>query len=117
MTIEPATSSVQWHGRQIALTVKEFVVLEALLKRANRPVSRQQLEADVYGWNEPVDSNAIEVHVHFLRRKIAPTLIETVRGEGYRIGSLDKLGHVASAPADERGHVRPAPWQARPAGG
>jgi DNA-binding response OmpR family regulator len=90
--------------------VKEFVVLEALLKRLNRPVSRQQLEAEVYGWNESIDSNSIEVHIHYLRRKIDPALIETVRGAGYQIGSLDKLGTGANHPADEQGHPRQASW-------
>lgn len=73
----------------MSLTVKEFRVLEVLLQRAGRIVPRQQLEAEVYGWNENVGSNAIEVHIHHLRRKISPGIIETVRGVGYQLGPLD----------------------------
>jgi DNA-binding response OmpR family regulator len=63
-------------------------VLEVLLQRQHRIVTRQQLEAEVYGWNESVGSNAIEVHIHHLRRKISGELIQTVRGVGYQIGAL-----------------------------
>ena len=63
-------------------------MLEVLLQRQNRIVTRQQLEAEVYGWNESVGSNAIEVHIHHLRRKIASDLIQTVRGVGYQVGTL-----------------------------
>jgi DNA-binding response OmpR family regulator len=79
---------VLWHGEPVVLTAKEFRVLEALLQRQNRIVTRQQLEAEIYGWNESVGSNAIEVHIHHLRRKISIDLIQTVRGVGYQVGAL-----------------------------
>jgi two-component system OmpR family response regulator/two-component system response regulator QseB len=80
-----ATRTVLWHGRPVALTGKEFDVLETLLRRHPRVVSRAQLEDSLYGWNQAIDSNSIQVYVHFLRRKLAPGLIATIRGEGYRI--------------------------------
>jgi two-component system response regulator QseB len=88
LTLLPASNAVLWHGNTIVLTAKEFRVLEALLQRQNRIVTRQQLEAEIYGWNESVGSNAIEVHIHHLRRKISGELIQTVRGVGYQVGTL-----------------------------
>jgi DNA-binding response OmpR family regulator len=88
LTLLPASNSVHWRGETVLLTAKEFRVLEVLLQRQNRIVTRQQLEAEVYGWNESVGSNAIEVHIHHLRRKLASELIQTVRGVGYQVGSL-----------------------------
>lgn len=88
LTLIPANNSVEWHGATVLLTAKEFRVLEVLLQRQNRIVTRQQLEAEVYGWNESVGSNAIEVHIHHLRRKISGDLIQTVRGVGYQVGAL-----------------------------
>jgi DNA-binding response OmpR family regulator len=80
-----------WNGRPVTLTSKEFDVLEALVLRRPRVVSRSQLEEVLYGWGDEVESNAIEVYVHFLRRKFAPGLIITVRGKGYQIGSEELL--------------------------
>jgi DNA-binding response OmpR family regulator len=88
LTLRPASNSVVWQGRTVALTAKEFRVLEALVQRRQRMVPREQLEAEIYGWNENVGSNAIEVHIHNLRRKLSPELIETTRGVGYQIGAL-----------------------------
>ena len=88
LTLLPARNAVKWHDRVITLSVKEFWVLQVLLKRHGRPVTRQQLEAEIYGWNESVDSNSVEVHIHFIRKKIHPGLIKTVRGFGYQVGPL-----------------------------
>ena len=88
LTLLPARNAVKWHDRVIPLSVKEFWVLQVLLKRHGRPVTRQQLEAEIYGWNESVDSNSVEVHIHFIRKKIDPGLIKTVRGFGYQVGPL-----------------------------
>lgn len=85
LVLLPASNSVQWQGTTLPLTAREFRVLEALLRRQPRSVSRQQLEAEVYGWNENVASNAIEVHIHNLRRKLSNELIQTVRGVGYQV--------------------------------
>jgi DNA-binding response OmpR family regulator len=86
LTLHRTRNAVTWHGRTVALTAKEFWVVEALLKRYGRPATRQQLEEEIYGWNETVGSNSIEVHVHYIRKKVDRTLIQTMRGQGYQIG-------------------------------
>jgi DNA-binding response OmpR family regulator len=88
LTLLPSRNAVEWHGRTIGLTVKEFWVIQALLQRYGRPATRQQLEEEIYGWNESVGSNSVEVHIHHIRRKVDPDLIQTVRGVGYQIGPL-----------------------------
>lgn len=69
----------------VDLSAKEFAVLEALMQRPGAVLSRAQLEDSVYGWGEEVGSNAIEVHLHHLRKKLGPALIKNVRGVGYRV--------------------------------
>jgi DNA-binding response OmpR family regulator len=86
LSLLPSRNAVEWHGRAISLTVKEFWVVQALLQRYGRPATRQQLEEEIYGWNESVGSNSVEVHIHHIRKKIDPDLIQTVRGVGYQIG-------------------------------
>ena len=71
----------------VELSRREFCVLEALLRNKNRVMSRDQLEQCLYGWGEEIESNAVDVHIHFLRRKLGRSFIETVRGVGYRIKS------------------------------
>ena len=70
------------------LSAKEFAVLEVLMQRPGRVLSRSRIEESVYGWGEEVGSNSIEVHLHHLRRKLQPELIRNVRGVGYRIVPL-----------------------------
>ncbi|MEK7736244.1 MAG: winged helix-turn-helix domain-containing protein [Pseudomonadota bacterium] len=72
-------------GRLVELAAREFSILHALLESAGRVMTRAQLEASIYGWNEEPGSNAIEVHIHHLRRKLGPDLIKTLRGVGYLI--------------------------------
>lgn len=81
----------RWFGEPVALTSKEFDLLETLMLRRPRVVSRQHIEDTLYGWGDEVESNAIEVYVHFLRRKFTPALIVTVRGKGYQIGHEDVI--------------------------
>lgn len=88
LRLQPASNSVLWHGNSVLLTAREYRVLDTLVRRRGSAVSRQQLEAAVYGWNETIGSNTIEVHVHSLRRKLAPELIVTLRGIGYQLGAL-----------------------------
>lgn len=88
LKLQPASNSVLWHGNSVLLTAREYRVLDTLVRRRGSAVSRQQLEAAVYGWNETIGSNTIEVHVHSLRRKLAPELIVTLRGIGYQLGAL-----------------------------
>ena len=88
LKLQPSSNSVLWHGTSVVLSAREYRVLETLVRRRGGAVSRQQLEAAVYGWNETIASNTIEVHVHSLRRKLAPELIVTLRGIGYQLGML-----------------------------
>jgi len=76
-----------WDGTRVELTKREYRILDTLLRNRDRVLSRKQLEEALYGWGEEVESNAIEVHVHNLRRKLARGLIETVRGAGYRLNA------------------------------
>lgn len=85
LRLDPAARSVSWEGRPVALSAREFAVLHALLANAGRVLSKAQLEEKLYGWGEEIESNAVEVFVHHLRRKLAPELIRTVRGVGYMI--------------------------------
>ncbi|HEX4378036.1 MAG TPA: response regulator [Steroidobacteraceae bacterium] len=85
LTLNPSTHEVQLEGEPVHLSAREFALLEALLRRPGIPLSRSQLETSIYGWGEEVGSNAIEVHIHALRRKLGAESIENVRGVGYRI--------------------------------
>ena len=67
------------------LSLREFDLLHALMLNAGRVLSREQLEQRLYSWGQEVESNAVEVHVHHLRRKLGATLIQTVRGVGYTL--------------------------------
>lgn len=85
LEIDPATRTVQFAGAPVELQPREFAVLLELALNAGRVLTRAQLEARLYEWGEALESNAIEVHVHHLRRKLAPALIRTVRGVGYMV--------------------------------
>jgi two-component system, OmpR family, response regulator QseB len=83
ITLNPVSHSVERDGEPVVLSAHEFAVLEALLQRPGAVLSRAQLEDRLYGWNDAVESNAIEVYVHGLRRKIGSDAIRTLRGVGY----------------------------------
>jgi DNA-binding response OmpR family regulator len=83
LVLDPAARSVTLKGTRVPLSTREFDLLHALMLNAGRVMSRDQLEQRLYSWGEEIDSNAIEVHIHHLRRKLRPDLIETVRGVGY----------------------------------
>jgi two-component system OmpR family response regulator/two-component system response regulator QseB len=83
VTLDPGARSVTWQGRPVELPAREFEVLQELMLNAGRVLSREHLQERVYRWGEEVGSNAIDVHVHHLRRKLAPELIRTIRGVGY----------------------------------
>jgi DNA-binding response OmpR family regulator len=72
----------------VSLSAREFNILQALIERPHAVTSRTQLEERLYGWEEEVASNAIEVHIHNLRRKLGEQRIRTVRGLGYSLGEL-----------------------------
>jgi len=83
LELDPAAHTARFKGQPVELSAREFAVLQALALNAGRVLSRERLEQSLYGWGEEVESNAIEVHIHHLRRKLAPDLIRTVRGVGY----------------------------------
>lgn len=89
LTLDPAARSVSFRGHPVALQPREFAMLQELVLNAGRVLTRSQLEARLYEWDTGLDSNAIEVHVHHLRRKLAPGIIRTVRGVGYMIPRPD----------------------------
>lgn len=83
--LDPAARCVSFRGRPVELSAREFVLLHELMLNAGRVLSREQLAQKLYSWGEEIESNAIEVHVHHLRRKLAPELLRTVRGVGYML--------------------------------
>jgi DNA-binding response OmpR family regulator len=83
ISLDPAEHRVQFQGQPVELSSKEFALLHELMLNAGRVLSREQLEQRLYPWGDEVESNAIEVHIHHLRRKLAPESIHTVRGVGY----------------------------------
>lgn len=85
LIISEARRSVALDGKEIAVSRREFAILHALAERPGHVLSRSQLEDRIYGWQEEIESNAVEVHIHKLRAKLGRSRIETVRGEGYRI--------------------------------
>ncbi len=85
VTLDPARRTVTLDGAPVDLSAREFATLHGLLLSAGRVLSRAQLEEKLYGWGEEIESNAIEVYIHHLRRKLYPELIQTVRGVGYLV--------------------------------
>ena len=85
LILNPATHQVHFGEEEIALSAKEFSVLHALIDRPGAVLSRPQLEQHLYGWNDEIESNAIEVHIHNLRKKLGKDLIRNVRGVGYMV--------------------------------
>jgi two-component system OmpR family response regulator/two-component system response regulator QseB len=83
LTLDPASHAVTYRGKPVALKPREFTLLHELMLSAGRVLTRETLESRLYAWGGEVESNAVEVHVHHLRRKLAPELIRTVRGVGY----------------------------------
>lgn len=81
--LDPAARTVTSSGDPVTLTQREFDLLHVLMLNAGRVLSREQIEQQLYGWGQEVESNAVEVHVHHLRRKLGTRLIQTVRGVGY----------------------------------
>ena len=87
VTFDTAARRVTQNGKEVALSARELSLLEALLDRHGAILSRAQLEERIYGWGEEIESNAVEVYVHSLRRKLGADFIRTVRGVGYTIRS------------------------------
>lgn len=83
ITLDPATREVHYQGHAVDLSAKEYALLLALMQHPGRALSRAQLEEHLYAWGEEIGSNAVEVYVHHLRRKLYPEAIRTLRGIGY----------------------------------
>ena len=87
LEIDTAAKRVRFRGRDVPLSAREYALLEALADRPGRVMSRAQLEERLYGWDEEIASNAVEVHIHALRRKLDAALIRNVRGLGYSLAT------------------------------
>jgi two-component system OmpR family response regulator/two-component system response regulator QseB len=85
VVLDPAARTVRKAHSPVPLSTREFDLLHALMLNPGRVLSREQLEQRVYGWGQEVESNAVEVHVHHLRRKLGAQLVQTVRGVGYML--------------------------------
>jgi two-component system response regulator QseB len=91
VTFDAAEKRVTQDGKEVALSARELSLLEALLDRPGAILSRAQLEERIYGWGEEIESNAVEVYVHSLRRKLGSDFIRTVRGVGYTIARVREI--------------------------
>ena len=89
LEIDAAARVVRWKGSEVSLSPREYALLEALANRPGAYLTRAQLEERLYGWDEEIASNAVEVHIHALRRKLDPGVIRNVRGMGYTIAKDD----------------------------
>jgi two-component system response regulator QseB len=85
LTLDPVGHQVTLEGNAVALSAREFALLEALMARPGAVLSKSQLEEKIYGWGEEIGSNTVEVYIHSLRKKLGPDLIRNVRGLGYMV--------------------------------
>ncbi|MGX5220614.1 response regulator transcription factor [Pseudomonas sp. S9] len=85
ISLDPVSHEVNYQGQTITLQRKEYLLLHELLAQPGRVMSRDKLQQALYGWGEEIESNALEVHVHHLRKKFFPELIRTIRGVGYLV--------------------------------
>lgn len=85
LVIDPGTMDSRFRGASIAFSPREFSIISALMERPGAIVAKSRLEERLYGWQEEVESNTVEVHIHHLRAKLGSDFIETVRGVGYRL--------------------------------
>jgi DNA-binding response OmpR family regulator len=83
LAVDPVAHAVTYRGQPVELSGKEFALLHELAREAGRVLSKEQLVQRLYPWDEEIESNAVEVHIHHLRRKLAPEVIVTLRGVGY----------------------------------
>ena len=88
LRLDPVTRTVERQGEPVPLSGHEYAVLEALLQRPGAVLSRAQLEDRLYGWDEQIGSNAVEVYIHGLRRKLGSGAIRTLRGVGYFVPKI-----------------------------
>ncbi|HEY0886531.1 MAG TPA: response regulator transcription factor [Ramlibacter sp.] len=104
LQLDLTTREVVLHGERAQLSAREFALLHALLERPGAILSRAQLENRIYGWGEEVSSNAVDVLIHGMRRKLGPDTIRNVRGLGWRIAAPADTPPAAGAQAQRREH-------------
>jgi len=92
VTLDPATRQVTLQGRPVLLSAREYAVLELLLQRPGAVLSRAQIEDRLYGWGEEIESNAVSVYVHQLRKKLGADFIRSMRGVGYFLAPAGDAG-------------------------
>ncbi|MDA8093892.1 MAG: response regulator [Betaproteobacteria bacterium] len=85
LSLDPRTHAVTYQGASVALSGREFALLQVLMEGQGAVLSRERLEECLYGWGDEVASNAVEVYIHHLRKKLAPHVIRSIRGVGYQI--------------------------------
>lgn len=85
LVLDPVRRELRLHDEPVSLSAREFSLLQALMQRPGAVLSREQLEDALYGWQQEVGSNAVEVHLHHLRRKLGTDTIRNVRGVGYKV--------------------------------
>jgi len=86
LQFHPASRQAYWQGVAVELTNREAALLELLLSHPNRVLTRDFIREKLYDWNDDLESNALDVHIHHLRRKIHPKIVRTLRGSGYTLG-------------------------------
>src|SRR5690554_1171355 len=91
ITLDPSGQQVWYQGKPVTLTRREYSLLHELISQPGHVFTRDTLQQRLYGWDDDVESNAMEVHIHHLRKKLFPQLIHTVRGIGYVIDKEDSL--------------------------
>lgn len=84
--VDPGARSVTRDGQSVSLSPKEFAILQTLIENAGKVVPRHRLMGSIYGWDDDVGSNVLEVHIHNIRKKVASAALTTVRGVGYKLG-------------------------------
>lgn len=89
VVLAPASHSVWLEGEAISLKSRELALLELFMRNPGRVLTRSQLEEKLYNWDDDVSSNAVEVHIHHLRKKLGSTFIRTVHGVGYMLGAAE----------------------------
>lgn len=90
IVLDPASHVVRQSGEPVMVSRREFALLQKLMENAGRVISRESLNQTLYGWGENIDSNALEVHIHNLRKRFGNNLIRTIRGVGYMIEKLEE---------------------------
>jgi two-component system, OmpR family, response regulator QseB len=100
IVLDPASHQVTYNDQKIELSQKEFEILSFLMGNIGRVVSRTRLEESLYSWSSDIESNTVEVHIHYLRKKLDSGIIRTVRGVGYIIDSENEMGSELDSDAD-----------------